>query len=103
MFHILGFIFIIIIAILIIGLSIIGTVIRSVFRMGGRRQNNDSYQGNGWNGQSRQGYSFNSGQQSSKSASNEGVTPEEGELHINRKKIFTKDEGEYVDFEEIKE
>lgn len=103
MFHILGFIFIIIIAILIIGLSIIGTVIRSVFKMGGQRPNNNTYQGNNGNGQPRQGYSFNGGQRSATSTSNDGVTPEEGELHINRKKIFTKDEGEYVDFEEIKE
>ena len=31
------------------------------------------------------------------------VTVEEGELHINRKKIFGKDEGEYVPYEEVKE
>ena len=37
MFHILGFLFIIIIAILLIGLSIIGTVIRNIFGLGGRR------------------------------------------------------------------
>lgn len=34
MFHILGFLFIIIIAILLIGLSIIGTVIRNIFGLG---------------------------------------------------------------------
>ena len=37
MFHILGFLFIIIIAILLIGLSIIGTVIRNIFGLGGCR------------------------------------------------------------------
>ena len=58
MFHILGFLFIIIIAILLIGLSIIGTVIRNIFGLGGRPRH---------------------------------------------KKLFSKDEGEYVDFEEIKE
>jgi len=31
------------------------------------------------------------------------VAVEEGELHINRKKIFGKDEGEYVSYEEVKE
>ena len=36
MFHILGFLFIIIIAILLIGLSIIGTVIRNIFGLGGQ-------------------------------------------------------------------
>ena len=50
MFHILGFLFIIIIAILLIGLSIIGTVIRNIFGLGGRRTSSNSgpYQkGNG--------------------------------------------------------
>ena len=67
MFHILGFLFIIIIAILLIGLSIIGTVIRNIFGLGGRR-----------------------------TSSNSGPYP-------RHKKLFSKDEGEYVDFEEIKE
>ena len=40
MFHFLGFLFIIIIAILLIGLSIIGTVIRSIFGLGSRRSSN---------------------------------------------------------------
>ena len=43
MFHILGFLFIIIIAILLIGLSIIGTVIRNIFGLGGRRTSSVSY------------------------------------------------------------
>ena len=42
MFHILGFLFIIIIAILLIGLSIIGTVIRNIFGLGGRRTSSNS-------------------------------------------------------------
>lgn len=31
------------------------------------------------------------------------VAVEEGELHFKRKKIFDKDEGEYVSYEEVKE
>ena len=42
MFHILGFLFIIIIAILLIGLSIIGSVIRTIFGLGGRRTSSNS-------------------------------------------------------------
>ena len=80
MFHILGFLFIIIIAILLIGLSIIGTVIRNIFGLGGRRT------------------SYNDNRQSSEEAQTE-----EGEIRPRHKKLFSKDEGEYVDFEEIKE
>lgn len=98
MFHILGFLFIIIIAILLIGLSIIGTVIRNLFGWGGRRTtfSQSSPKGNG--PYQSGGYSYNATGQSS-----EAVQPEEGEIHYQRKKLFSKDEGEYVDFEEIKE
>ena len=47
MFHFLGFLFIIIIAILLIGLSIIGTVIRSIFGLGSRRSSNTYRNDNG--------------------------------------------------------
>ena len=63
MFHFLGFLFIILIAILFIGLSIIGTVIRSVFGLGGRRSSN-TYRNENGNYQSGKGYSFNDKQQS---------------------------------------
>ena len=68
MFHFLGFLFIIIIAILLIGLSIIGT------------------------------------QQSGSSSNEEPKTRiKEETAHGRHKKLFSQDEGEYVDFEEIKE
>ena len=38
MFHILGFLFVIIVVILVIGLSIIGTVLRTIFGLGGKRR-----------------------------------------------------------------
>lgn len=99
MFHILGFLFIIIIAILLIGLSIIGTVIRNVFGL--NRRTSFSHFGSYQSGNGKyqpEGYSYNDNRQSS-----EEVQPEEGEIHFRRKKLFSKDEGEYVDFEEIKE
>lgn len=86
MFHFLGFLFIIIIAILVIGLSIISTVIRSIF---GLRQRNS--------------YGQQAHRPTSTQANGEGIQPEEGTLHPKRKKLFSKDEGEYVDFEEVKE
>jgi len=80
MFHILGFLFIIILAVLIIGLSIIGSVVRGIFRLGnGVRRTSDS------------------------ATNNHTAQPEEPEIRPKRKKIFTEDEGEYVEFEEVKE
>lgn len=80
MFHILGFLFIIILAVLIIGLSIIGSVVRSIFRLGNvARRTPDN------------------------STGNDTAQPEEPEIRPKRKKIFTEDEGEYVEFEEVKE
>ena len=94
MFHFLGFLFIIIIAVLLIGLSIIGSVVQSIFKLGRPRSGTRQYAG---------GYSYNN-QQQSHTASQEGaIHPEEGELHPKRKKLFAEDEGEYVEFEEVKE
>lgn len=94
MFSFFGFLFIIIIAILLIGLSIVGTVIRTIFGLGGRRSTDTNPNG--------KGYSFNDNQQPDTSH-NEETTYEERAPHPKRKKLFSKDEGEYVDFEEIKE
>lgn len=95
MFHILGFLFIIIIAILIIGLSIVGTVLRSVF---GLKKRPSSYSSGGYS-------SYNSTQKSSGSSRQQetGETVEEKPHPNKRKKLFSKDEGEYVEFEEVKE
>ena len=98
MFHILGFLFIIIVVILVIGLSIIGTVLRTIFGLGGKRRNGGgSYQSGG-------SYSFSGDQQQDASSQSNGETTSSGnDIHRKHKKLFSKDEGEYVDFEEIKE
>lgn len=88
MFHILGFLFIIIVVILVIGLSIIGTVLRSIFGLGGKRRTTS--------GNQQQTYSSQSSEETASSAS-------DNDFHGKRKKLFSKDEGEYVDFEEIKD
>lgn len=87
MFHILGFLFIIIIAVLIIGLSIISSVIRSIFRLGrGNKQRQT---------QSHPNSSYGS------YGSKDTTKVENGNFHPKRKKVFSEDEGEYVDFEEV--
>ncbi|WP_300704288.1 DUF4834 family protein [Bacteroides sp.] len=94
MFHILGFLFIIIIAILIIGLSIIGTVLRSIF---GLKKRHSSFSSGGYS-------SYNSTKQSGSPRQQETEETAEEKAHSNkRKKLFSEDEGEYVDFEEVKE
>ena len=85
MFHILGFLFIIIIAVLIIGLSLIGSIFRALFGFGKRPASR----------QANRAASANQSKEENHSSPNEEVSPQ-------HKKIFSKDDGEYVDFEEIK-
>lgn len=92
MFHILGILFLIILVILLIGLAILSKIIGMVFGFKRRMQRNGSAQ--------RTTYSSGSSQPQEDSFdaySNEGNTSVR-----RRKKIFDKEEGEYVDFEEIK-
>ena len=104
MFHILGFLCVIIVVILVIGLSIIGTVLRTVFGLGKRRSSSGTYQNGGGSYQSGRGYSFSGDQQQDASSQSNGETTSPGnDIHRKHKKLFSKDEGEYVDFEEIKE
>ena len=44
MFHFLGFLFIIMVFVLVTGLSLIGTLLRSIFGIGRQRTNSDTYQ-----------------------------------------------------------
>ena len=97
MFHFLGFILLIIFAVLLVGLVIVVTFVRRLFGRGAGRKQSTTY------------YYTATNRGSSARASHAGVSDdgtvavEEGELHINRKKIFGKDEGEYVSYEEVKE
>lgn len=98
--HILLFILLFIIAIVVFGLSIVGFLLKSIFGLGrgsssssqNRRQTN-SEQPN------RQDYN----QRPPNSNDDEEEIYSENVSGRRHKKIFTKDEGEYVDFEEIKE
>lgn len=92
MFHILGFIFFIILVVLLIGLFILYRVIGMIFGFKRRMQRNNSSQ--------RTTYSSGSSQPQEESFD---AYSNEGNPSVRqRKKIFDKEEGEYVDFEEIK-
>ena len=86
MFNLLGFFFILIIAILVIGVSIVGSILRALFGFGRRSTSN-----------TRTYTTTNERQQQQE----ESVTEDDFQPR-RHKKIFAKDEGEYVDFEEIK-
>lgn len=97
MLHFLGFLFILIIAILIIGLGIVGSIVRGIFGLGRRKPSAQDFHG---------GYTFHGDNRQSHTTTDtaDGIRPEEGEIRVRHKeRIFSKDEGEYVDFEEIKE
>ena len=94
--HILLFI----IAIVVFGLSVVGLILKAIFGIG-RRSSSSS--------RPRQNESGRSAGQQSYSQGTHRPTDHEEEIFSEdvprkkHKKIFTQDEGEYVDFEEIKE
>ena len=94
MFNLLGFFFILIIAILVIGVSIVGSILRALFGFGRRSTSNTrTYTTTNERQQ----------QQNSQRREQEEESLTEDDFQPRRhKKIFAKDEGEYVDFEEIK-
>ncbi|MBR6433790.1 DUF4834 family protein [Bacteroides sp. KG68] len=91
MLHLLGFLFIIIIAVVVIGLSIIGSVVRSILRWGRPRSSSAS------------GTHSGHGDRQADDARQAEIQPEKEDSRPGHKKFFSKDEGEYVDFEEIEE
>lgn len=103
MLHFLVFLFIIVIAIVLIGLSIIGSVIRSILGLGGRRSSSayGTYQNKGKN--YRTGSHSGYGNRQANDARQEEAQSDEEDSRPVHKKLFSKDEGEYVDFEEIEE
>lgn len=95
--HILLFILIFIIAIFVFGLSIVGFILRTIFGLG--RGSSSS--------RPRQTESGHTNQQDYDQGNRRPINDEEEIYSENisekrHKKIFTQDNGEYVDFEEIK-
>lgn len=90
MFHIIGFLFFFILIILIIGLALLAKIVRSVFGLGRKMTN-----------QTRASETNSQETTDSDNFHNHHANP--SKYTQERKKIFDKDEGEYIDFEEIKE
>ncbi len=84
MVHILGFIFIIFVGILLIGIALISTFLRGLFGIG------------------RRATQYASAATSGSAASDRSFINEESFSPYGKKKVFDKEEGEYVEFEEIK-
>lgn len=100
--HILLFILIFIIAIVVFGLSIIGFLLRTIFGIGRRSSSSSSRPNQTESGRTATGQQ-SYGQNAQDTADNEEEIYSENVSGRRHKKIFTQDDGEYVDFEEIKE
>ena len=96
MFHILGFIFFFVLIILIIGFIILWRIVNTFLgigkRMAGGATPNASTQ-------NQQRTSYQRDENSSNSARSQSTTS----TNSDKKKVFDDDEGEYVEFEEIKD
>ncbi|MDR0961421.1 MAG: DUF4834 family protein [Mediterranea sp.] len=79
----LGMLAVLFFIVVFIGLSLIGSIFRALFGWGGRNRST---------GNASTGRTYDDASQTSKSAGNSG-----------KPKIFTSEEGEYVEFEEIEE
>ncbi len=86
MFGFLGFILLFILLIFSIGLSLIGGLLRTLFGLGKRAPRKRSY-------------AYTSSDDEYTSSSSTSFT---SSYTSNKKKIFADDEGEYVEFEEVK-
>lgn len=95
--HILLFILIFIIAIFVFGLSIVGFILRTIFGLGRGSSSSRSKQT-----ESKRMNQQDYDQTSRHSNDNEEEIYSENVPGKRHKKIFTQDDGEYVDFEEIK-
>lgn len=97
--HILLFILIFIIAIVVFGLSIIGFLLRTIFGIGSRASSRSRQTGTGQQSHrqdsNRRSYNTNDDK--------EEIFTEQATPSKKRKKIFDEDDGEYVDYEEVKE
>jgi len=87
MFGFLGFILFFILVIVLLVFALLGNLVRAIFGLG-RRAPKHYYGETNTSSQEGQSYSSNQSHQASST--------------ISKKKIFTEDEGEYVEYEEVK-
>lgn len=98
--HILLFLLIILIVIVVFGLSIVGAVLKAIFGIG-RRSSTSRPRETGYERMNQQQSRANPNNDTYTSYDNTGDTTSDNPSKAH-KKIFSKEEGEYVDFEEIK-
>lgn len=89
MFKLIGIIFFLIVFALIIGIAVIGSLLRSVFGFGQQGRTGQDPQQPG------------TGRQTKRPDNEPQIRPSESKR--NTKKFYDKNEGEYVDFEEVDE
>ena len=89
--HILVFLLIIVVAVFVMGLAAIGNIIRAVFGLGRDATSRQQTK--------RQGQYTSSSQQQNQSQHNK----DESKTDPKNGKVFAQDEGEYIEFEEIKD
>lgn len=100
MFGFLGFLLILFLLIVIIGFSILGNVLRLIFGFGRRNGNTQSRT---YTNQRQQTYNETNDTSSNESNRSHSSSKAESNVTGNKKKIFDNDEGEYVDYEEVKD
>ena len=101
MFHFLGFIFFFILIILLIGFVILWRIVNTFLGIGKRMSGGTNPH---TQGQQRTTYQRTNYQQNENSADSSRSQSSASSSSTNeKKKVFGDDEGEYVDFEEIKE
>lgn len=95
--YILLFLLIFVVVIVILGLSVVGVILRTIFGIGRRSSSRPRQPGYEQPGQRQ-----NPNQNTNNSSNNEEETYADTSSSNRRRKIFTKDDGEYVDYEEVK-
>lgn len=97
--HIILFILIFLGIIIVFGLSIVGAILKAIFGIGSRPSTRS---GSTPNTQQQRRSAYHSSMNNA-SDKEENIFAENKRPQNKHKKIFSKDEGEYVDFEEVKE
>lgn len=85
MFHLLGFLFFLVLVVVVLGLALVSRVIGTLL---------------GWGRKASDAFSGRSSAGASSASSSRSATPPPPSAS-SKKKVFDDDEGEYIDFEEI--
>lgn len=86
MFHLLGFLFFLVLVVVVLGLALVSRVIGTLL---------------GWGRKASDAFTGRSSAGASSASSSRSATPPPPPSASSKKKVFDDDEGEYIDFEEI--